>query len=45
MVGVLMVAIAVYVCVGLPNMNPSRCGHRGALILALRRHIHLPDRR
>lgn len=45
MVGVLVVAIAVYVCVGLPNMNPSRCGHRGALILALRRHVHLPDRR
>lgn len=45
MVGVLMVAIAVYVCVGLPNMTPSRCGHRVALILALRRHVHLPDRR
>ena len=28
MVGVLMVAIAVYVCVGLPNMNP------GQLVLA-----------
>lgn len=61
MVGVLMVAIAVYVCVAAEyeprsvgagghvllrhEAHHSRCGHRGALILALRRHVHLPDRR